>query len=76
MQEYWKEASEEMYNFDYLLVGTQKGDTYKLYAYRLIGEQTDGAPVFSASGIGRLEGVHYVSPIWMGSPAVYAVVDR
>ncbi len=74
--QYWKEASEEMYNFDYLLVGTQKGDTYKLYAYRLIGEQTDGAPVFSASGIGRLEGVHYVSPIWMGSPAVYAVVDR
>ena len=65
-----------MYNFDYLLVGTQKGDTYKLYAYRLIGEQTDGAPVFSASGYRTLGRRALCIAIWMGSPAVYAVVDR
>ncbi len=47
--------------FDYLIVGTQTGNSYKLYMYRMVGGEPVGNPVHTVSGTGKLKGVNYLS---------------
>lgn len=59
----WMEArNDEEYNFTHLIVGTQKGDTYKLYMYNI----TAGEPrklVRTVTGEGQLKMTMYMSPL-------------
>ena len=54
------------YNIDHLIVGTQTGDTYKLYFYQkeqLNGGMPINAPVKTAAGIGKVKTIRYVTPL-------------
>lgn len=54
-------GSDTEYDFTHLIVGTQKGDTYKVYMYNIAG----GVPrdlVRTFSGNGKLTMVNYASP--------------
>ena len=52
------------YNFDNLIVGTQTGDTYKLYFYDgLNGGMPINAATKTASGTGKVKCVRFVSPV-------------
>ena len=54
------------YNFDDLIVGTQSGDTYKLYFYESDRVST-GVPVdepsFTVTGTGKVKSVRFLAPI-------------
>lgn len=47
-------------DFDYLIVGTQSGNTYKLYFYTTVGGKPKGEPAFTITGTGKLKGVDYI----------------
>lgn len=47
--------------FNYLVVGTQKGNDYAVYMYPLVGGAPQGQPVHTIRGTGRLYTVRYVS---------------
>lgn len=49
-------------NFDYLIVGTQNGNSYKLYFYNMVGGVPDGAPVKTVSGTGKVKAVRSLTP--------------
>lgn len=49
-------------NFDYLIVGTQTGNTYKLYFYNIVGGEPDGVPKYTTSGKGILKSLGYIDP--------------
>ena len=49
-------------DFDYLLVGTQQGSTYKLYFYDTVGGAPSGSPIAVAQGTGTLKSVRNISP--------------
>ena len=58
--QYMNSTTDSEYNFTHLIVGTQKGNTYKVYMYDI----SAGFPqslVRSFSGEGRLASVNYVS---------------
>ena len=57
---FWTGGSEK--NFNYLAVGTQQGNRYKVYFYELQGATPTGAPVRILEGEGRLSSVHYITP--------------
>lgn len=46
--------------FDYLIVGTQVGTTYKVYFYNMIGGEPSGNPVHVVTGSGVLKSVNYI----------------
>lgn len=48
-------------SFDYLIVGTQKGNLYKLYFYKTVGGAPDGDPVMTFSGTGTVKSVKYLN---------------
>ena len=48
--------------FDYLVVGTQTGNTYKLYFYNMIGGEPSGQPQFTITGTGKLKSLGYIDP--------------
>lgn len=52
----------ETAGFDYLIVGTQMGDTYKLYFYDVIGGEPAGMPKYTTSGKGILKSLGYIDP--------------
>lgn len=49
-------------DFDYLIVGTQQGNAYKLYMYEIVGGAPTADPVIVAQGTGTLKCVRNVSP--------------
>lgn len=52
------------YNFDNLVVGTQTGDTYKLYFYDgLNGGIPVNAPYKTATGTGKVKCIRFASPV-------------
>lgn len=69
--QYWSYKKDEKYNFDYLLIGTQKGNNYTLYMYKMVGGKPDGAPVHSVKGKGKISGVHYASPLMNNMGAIF-----
>ena len=48
--------------WDYLFIGTQTGDTYKVYMYEMVGGEPVGQPVKTISGKGKLRKVDYADP--------------
>ena len=53
-------------DFDYLIVGTQKGNNYKLYMYEMNGGVPQGDPVKTISGEGKVKSVRYLYPSFSG----------
>lgn len=49
-------------SWDYLFVGTQNGDTYKVYMYGMVGGEPVGQPVKVLTGKGKLRKVEYADP--------------
>lgn len=58
----WMDSS---YNFDNFIVGTQNGDTYKLYFYeeeQMNGGQPITEPAYVVEGTGKVKSVRFLSP--------------
>lgn len=53
-------------NFDYFIIGTQTGNTYKLYFYEMVGGQPSGDPVKTITGTGKFKSIRYVTPQYDG----------
>ncbi|ERT60996.1 hypothetical protein HMPREF1254_0434 [Prevotella sp. BV3P1] len=68
----------ETASFDYLIVGTQTGNTYKLYFYEVTGGEPAGAPKYTTSGKGILKSLGYVDPTVadMEDGAIAPVLDE
>ena len=47
-------------NFDHIVIGTQKENTYTVYLYNIRGGQPYGSPIDQFSGEGKLKSVRYV----------------
>ena len=47
-------------NFDNIVIGTQKENTYTVYLYNIRGGQPYGEPIDQFSGEGKLKSVRYV----------------
>ena len=47
-------------NFDNIVIGTQKENTYTVYLYNIHGGQPYGEPIDQFSGEGKLKSVRYV----------------
>ena len=58
-------------NFDYLIVGTQTGDSYKLYFYETNGGVPVGQPVMTTTGQGRISKVRYLNTTYRSSYLSY-----
>lgn len=59
--QYWSSYFIEQNNYDYLMVGTQQGNNYRLYMYNMKGGVPDGEPVATYSGTGKIKAVRFVS---------------
>ena len=59
--QFWNPAFSSGDPFDYLIVGTQKGDAYKLYFYNTNGGAPQGKPVMTMEGKGKVKSVRYVN---------------
>ena len=57
----WAYAYGATDTFDYLIVGTQSGDSYKLYFYNTNGGAPVGEPVFTMEGKGTVKGVRFLN---------------
>ena len=56
-------ANQFYYNsFDYLIVGTQSGQNYKLYFYEINGGAPTGNPIQTVEGQGTVKKVRYMNP--------------
>lgn len=63
--------------FNYLIIGTQSGDTYHVYMYNMIAGEPVGTPQLTFSGTGRLHSIDYVNPAAPDmSCAYYMVYDK
>ena len=61
-QYFFEGNSDPKSDFDYFIVATQKGNTYTVYMYSLLGGIPDGEPKIKFSGEGRFVDVQYASP--------------
>ncbi|HEY9550968.1 MAG TPA: PKD-like family lipoprotein [Prevotella sp.] len=48
--------------FDYLMVGTQNANTYKVYMYKMIGGEPTGEAQQIIQGEGKIKGMDYLTP--------------
>jgi hypothetical protein len=62
LNSYWTDPADVANNFNYLAIGTQSGNNYKIYFYSMVGGQPNGNPVKTISGVGKLKAMRYVSP--------------
>lgn len=71
-------------NFDNLIVGTQTGNTYKLYFYDAGKNMNGGRPISAPdrviTGTGKVKAVRFMSPVKLGGmehmlPPVYPMTD-
>lgn len=69
-------------SFDYLVVGTQKGNEYHVYMYNMVGGMPSGDPVISFGGDGKVAGVRYINQGYsendlgmMAFSLMYTIVD-
>lgn len=60
-------------SFNYFVIGTQKGDTYKVYLYNMLGEDLVGEPAKVISGTGRFKSFNYIDPLVTDQMAPNAV---
>jgi hypothetical protein len=59
-------------NFDYFVIGTQTGNTYKLYFYNMVGGQPSGDPVKTITGTGKFKSIRYVTPQYSSWTTAFA----
>lgn len=59
--QFWNPSFSSGDPFDYLIVGTQKGDTYKLYFYDTNGGAPIGKPLMTMEGKGKVKCVRFVN---------------
>lgn len=53
---YWAQNNQQYgTDFSYLVVGTQKDNTYTLYMYNMLGGRPNGMPIRTVSGTGKLK---------------------
>ena len=57
-------------NFDHIVIGTQKENTYTVYLYNIRGGQPYGTPIDQFSGEGKLKSVRYVCQLVMDMTAM------
>lgn len=57
-------------NFDNIVIGTQKENTYTVYLYNIRGGQPYGDPVDKFSGEGKLKSVRYVCQLVVDQTAM------
>lgn len=60
--QFWNNVMNPASCFDYLIVGTQSGNTYKLYFYELNGGAPVGQPIKKVEGEGKVKKVRYINP--------------
>lgn len=60
--QFWEPVLSGGDEFNYLIVGTQKGDQYKLYMYETVGGAPSGDPVKTVSGTGTVRSIRYLNP--------------
>lgn len=78
--QFWKGGISGGKNFDYLIVGTQKGNQYTLRFYEMNGGAPVGKPVKTISGEGKVKMVRYVysnfnAKDWIFKINVYSITD-
>ena len=61
--------------FDYLMVGTQTGDTYKVYMYNMVGGEPSGNPALVITGKGKLRKVDYSNPNIVNTQEMTPILD-
>lgn len=59
--QFWDSVMGVGTSFNYLIVGTQKGNQYKLYFYNTVGGAPDGDPVMTFTGTGTVKSVKYLN---------------
>ena len=59
--------SSDSEKLDYLAVGTQSGNQYHIYFYKMVGGIPDGESVLKASGTGTLHSVRFITPKFSSS---------
>ena len=59
--QFWNSGFVSGNDFDYLVVGTQAGDTYHVYMYEMIGGVPSGEPVKTITGTGSVKSVRFLS---------------
>jgi hypothetical protein len=73
--QYWEGADDKDYNYNYFIVGTQAGDTYKLYMYKMTGGQPNGNPIKTITGTGKVKSVRYMTPVFNYNAFDYPIQD-
>lgn len=59
--QFWNPSMSDGDPFDYLLVGTQNGDTYKLYIYNTNGGSPIDKPIHVVEGKGKIKCIRFVN---------------
>lgn len=73
---YWIDKEVPSKSFDYLIVGTQTGNTYKMYFYNLIGGKPHGSPVYTVVGNGKVKQIQYVSSVYKVNNNFFPILDH
>lgn len=60
-------------SFNYFIIATQKGNTYKVYFYEMLGEDIIGAPHKVITGTGIFKSLNYIDPLITDQMAPSAV---
>lgn len=50
-------------SFNYFVIATQKGDTYKVYFYNMLGEDIVGEAQKVFTGTGKFKSLNYIDPL-------------
>lgn len=72
--QFWASHFSSTKTFDYLIVGTQKGDTYKLYFYDTNGGAPVGKPLMTMEGKGKVKCVRFVNTDYNSNDALFGYV--
>lgn len=63
--------------FDYLIIGTQSGDTYHAYFYNMVGGEPVGQPALTLTGTGKIHSVDFADPaVGSMAPMVTPILDK
>lgn len=64
--QFWNVSGCSDDKFNYLIVGTQSGDNYKLYFYNINGGAPDGKPLMTKEGKGKVKCIRFLNTKYSG----------
>ena len=64
--QFWNASGSSDDKFNYLIVGTQSGDNYKLYFYNINGGAPDGKPLMTKEGKGKVKCIRFLNTKYLG----------